>query len=878
MRKVFFILFVTINLFISHLQAQTTSIPDTSFEQKLIQLGIDSDGLVNGQILNSDAVVVTKLDLSNSNIQSLAGIDAFVSLDTLRCGNNQIANLDLSSNNNLTRLLCVYSNITTLNLSGNSALKYLDCSYNQLSNLDLSNNPVLEYLDCANNPFTQLNLSNNPALEYLGCTNTNLTHLDLFNQVNLTKLYCWQNQLVHLNVSNSPLLEDLFCYTNQLTSLDLSSNPNLKQLDCSRNKLRDLNLLGCTNLWWLWARYNKLSYIDLTSCIGANVYDYDLRYNQPGLKICLVSLNQFTLGGCLADPSTVFSEDCFPLSIVGKIVIDDNNNCTVDSAEYGGVNHIIQFANNTDTFYFSSYDSLGHYKAYLDTGSYIITVIPSVPYVQPCPTNQVIVIDTTLQQVDWTLQATHYCPYLEASLSAPFLRMTGGGSNYSINYSNKGTAPAYDAYIEVEIDTFLNVIGSSIPILNQVDNKYTFDLDTIDVGKTGAFTINVIVDTSAQIGQTHCSNVHIYPDSLCNNTWAGPFIQTEGICNDTGIVFEIKNIGNNMTFPLQYSIFEDLIVLLTNPYSLNGGTNLQIPIIPQPGKTYRIEAEQAVGFPNSLGSQIAHYNIQNCNGATTQPSTPLFYYNGNPAAWIDNDCQANISSYDPNDKKAQSLGYGTAHYIKRAIPLDYKVRFQNTGTDTAFNIVILDTISPHLNLSTLQMKASSHNYTWEIIDGNTLKITFANIKLVDSLTNEPLSHGFFRYEIQQKINLPLGTIIENTAAIYFDYNFPIFTNTTFHTIGENFVLISINKIWKDELDIKVYPNPFHQMTTIEIKDQSFELLELQITDVAGRTVKHKQVQNKKKISVYRNDLPSGIYFYQLKGDHKLLGTGKLILH
>ena len=103
-----------------------------------------------------------------------------------------------------------------------------------------------------------------------------------------------------------------------------------------------------------------------------------------------------------------------------------------------------------------------------------------------------------------------------------------------------------------------------------------------------------------------------------------------------------------------------------------------------------------------------------------------------------------IAAYDPNDKAAQQIGYGSQHYIERGTPLDYKVRFQNTGNDTAFNIVILDTISTHLDLSTLQMKVASHDYTWEIINGHTLRVNFPNIKLVDSLTNELGSHGFFK--------------------------------------------------------------------------------------------------------------------------------------
>jgi len=48
------------------------------------------------------------------------------------------------------------------------------------------------------------------------------------------------------------------------------------------------------------------------------------------------------------------------------------------------------------------------------------------------------------------------------------------------------------------------------------DNLYSFDLADIDVGKCGSFQIDVYVDCdSTQIGQTHCVEAHIYPDSIC---------------------------------------------------------------------------------------------------------------------------------------------------------------------------------------------------------------------------------------------------------------------------------------------------------------------------------------------------------------------------
>ncbi len=54
--------------------------------------------------------------------------------------------------------------------------------------------------------------------------------------------------------------------------------------------------------------------------------------------------------------------------------------------------------------------------------------------------------------------------------------------------------------------------------------------------------------------------------------------------------------------------------------------------------------------------------------------------------------------------------------------------------------------------------------------------------LVDSIKNEPKSHGYIVYKIKAKQNVQIGDVIKNTAAIYFDYNLPIFTNTEMTTV------------------------------------------------------------------------------------------------
>jgi uncharacterized repeat protein (TIGR01451 family) len=145
-------------------------------------------------------------------------------------------------------------------------------------------------------------------------------------------------------------------------------------------------------------------------------------------------------------------------------------------------------------------------------------------------------------------------------------------------------------------------------------------------------------------------------------------------------------------------------------------------------------------------------------------------------------CRRNQGSYDPNEKLPLPTGRGPKHFIERNEDLEYTIHFQNTGTDTAFNIVVRDTLDAALDPSTLEMGASSHPYTWDLSGSGNLTVSFPNILLPDTLTNMTASQGYFSYKIKQKHNNLAGTSIKNRAGIYFDFNAPIITNQTFHTI------------------------------------------------------------------------------------------------
>lgn len=140
-------------------------------------------------------------------------------------------------------------------------------------------------------------------------------------------------------------------------------------------------------------------------------------------------------------------------------------------------------------------------------------------------------------------------------------------------------------------------------------------------------------------------------------------------------------------------------------------------------------------------------------------------------------------SYDPNDKTEFHAGLFPVNMLATD-KLYYLVGFQNTGNDTAFNIVIRDTLHSGIDVSGFQMIAASHPYRYTIKNGNQLEWTFENILLADSNRNEKASHGFVAFSVKPKSSLVVGDVITNKASIYFDYNLPVVTNTTSTQIAD----------------------------------------------------------------------------------------------
>jgi hypothetical protein len=138
-------------------------------------------------------------------------------------------------------------------------------------------------------------------------------------------------------------------------------------------------------------------------------------------------------------------------------------------------------------------------------------------------------------------------------------------------------------------------------------------------------------------------------------------------------------------------------------------------------------------------------------------------------------------SYDPNDMQVDPQGCGPQGYIPVGQPLTYLVKFQNVGNGPASLVVVSNTLDATLDASTLQVLGSSAPNVLQV-QGNQLVWTFPNINLPPQSLDDLGSQGYVKYQVSPLASDPVGSVITNNAAIYFDLNAPVITVTTTNTI------------------------------------------------------------------------------------------------
>jgi hypothetical protein len=562
--------------------------------------------------------------------------------------------------------------------------------------------------------------------------------------------------------------------------------------------------------------------------------------------------------------------------IEGRVANDTDLNCAYNSNEPLLAGWVVQ-AIGADTLYGVS-DTAGHYRIAAPLGFYIIRVLPPSPVWEQCVTPTGINVaapDITYDAGYTMVKAQVLCPSLEIELNTPFLRRCIGQNSYFVSYRNNGSVTAENAYVLLELDPYFIPLSSNPPYTIQ-GNQLRFDLGAIPPNVSGFIQVVFSIDCNAVIGQTHCTTAHIYPDSSClNGNWNGPMLVVNSTCNNDSLHFNIKNIGlGDMASPSNYIVIEDHVMLMSGPFQLPSGDSVTVAV-PANGSTWRLQTEQIPGSP------IASAPVLSIEGCTSSPTFSTGFVtqfsNGDEDPWLDIDCRPNQGSYDPNDKQGSPLGYGSEHYIEPGTEIEYLIRFQNTGTDTAFTVIIRDELTEALDPATIKPGPSSHPYRFEMRGEGKLIFRFENILLPDSNVNEAASHGFVRFKIRPRADLPLGSVIENYAAIFFDLNDPVITNTTRHKLGINFISTATWNPLAPGIKFNIMPNPMQSEALIELEGLSrTDDLRLEIFDVLGK-IQQVQRSDNARFLLTRGQLPTGIYWCRVIQNERLLGSAKIIV-
>lgn len=325
-----------------------------------------------------------------------------------------------------------------------------------------------------------------------------------------------------------------------------------------------------------------------------------------------------------------------------------------------------------------------------------------------------------------------------------------------------------NGYIQISPDFMINSFDATGHALGVPMNM------TLECGGNGLVSNLEVTSASAFqfIAPIQQGNVNV---QVCNVSCGNYANSTIKIAIPTGVIPNISNLPN--------AVFLNDTVTITEGY---------------------LSGCMSYGFP--------------CTFAGNTPAGTIFDFDVEVSAQGEQDYLFNqfsfvatvLNSYDPNDKQCHLPTYIQPDVQEN---LQFTVRFQNDGNFPALNVVVRDTISTNLDLSTFRFVGSKHPVSYSI-DAVSREVVFrfSGIQLLPSVDSLEGSQGYFTYEIMESPNLSLNSEITNTAYIYFDFNPAIITNTTLNING----YLGFSENATNQLT--VYPNPSNgilQITGIE---------------------------------------------------------------
>ena len=782
-------LYILLFLFVSSISvSQIITIPDANFKAKLLAANttnqiasstinsftpmvIDTNG--NGEIEVSEALLVRRIDVSNSSINSMEGVQNFTGLRYLNCSNNSIISLDVNNLLNLVDLNCSNNLLTTL-ISNNlfNTLKGLNCSYNNLTSLQLPSfidytdeeEPFI-YLECSHNDLTEI-FFNTPSygqqFTSINLSNNNFTSLTFsLPRISTERLNLSDNPLINLSLANVGMYS--LDYTNEYTSTLILENTNLTDIyipynlregsSISNNPyLVSINLKNDTTNFYCYSDYDYINDEEIYVCEGISIN------NNPQLTlVCCDSDEVLFYSGNL--PSGVqVSEYCnftpggeFK-TLTGNVKLDLNND-GCDNNDISSVDLPIEVRTSNGYFIGStSTNNLGNYTYYMPNEisvnyDRVFTPYFQNPYYTVSPNNFTYNYTTAndIETGNFCISPNGVHPDLEVSILPISPARPGFDATYKIIFKNKGTETQSGTVGFTFMDTVLDLVSANPIVSLQEGNTLSWD----------------------------------FVDLL-------PF--------ETREITVVLNVNSPMEIP---AVNNDDIL------------NFSVSIV------------------SALTDETPNDNQMDFN-------------------------QLVVGSYDPNDKTV--LQGSQIDISKVGDYLYYIVRFQNTGTYAAENVVVKDFLDIKLDRSSLQMVSSSHSYRSSLTEGNKLEVFYEGINLPPSSEDEAGSNGYFSFKIKPKSNVVLNEVIENTAYIYFDFNFPIITNT----VSTTFSNLSNSSFGRNEL-FSIFPNPTKNSLNINLLSEN-EIQNSVIYNLLGQ----KLISSKSQQRIDVSSLQQGTYLIEVE--------------
>ena len=850
---------ILVLLFSGYIQAQIVNIPDANFKAKLLSsntfntiaygnggyLKIDQNN--DGEIQVAEAMVIDSLNVPFSSIVDFSGISDFTNLKKINCSNNQISNLNVTnlsllqelycsnncmgtlsvnglsnlkileanticvSNFNLSGLTsleyfsCTYNSLSALDVSQLSALKILNCGYNNLVSLSISGFPDLEQLICDNNQsLSSLNISSLPSLAFLDVTLTNIGSLDLTSFTSLTSVVCTLANLNSLQVSNLPNLNSLLCASNSLSNLDLGSMPALQVLQCGGNLFTTLDLSETPNINRIECSGTLIPYLDLSnltnlyefSCYGGQFEELDFSSN-PNLSLLILNTNTELKRLSLKNGTIqIFNGN-------GLIECTSLEYICVDENEISQIQNFINASNLTNV-------ALSSYCSFTPGGDYN-TITGSVNY------------DANNNGCD------------ETDFSFPFFRLAVDLNTVSTNSSVfSNNIGVYNLYTATEGEYALTPVLENpsyftvspepgIAIIEEIDNSITnLDFCIMANGIHPDLEIVIAPVTPARPG-FEAEYLIVYKNKgnqILSQQYGVNFFYNQNLMQlvSTSVLPSAQSPGGLQWDYADLMPFESRSILVT--MSINPPTDPENPVNINDVLTFA-----SVILPQE-GDEIVQDNT--------------FVYN-----------QTVVGSYDPNDITCLQGDVVPPSEIGNY--LHYIVRFENTGTAPAENIVVKVEVEPNqFDYNSLQVMATSNDASVRM-NANVIEFVFQNIQL------ESGGHGNILLKMKTNGTLQTGDYVQKRANIYFDYNFPIETNEA-ETLFQ--ALSVVNPILNDL--ISIYPNPVKDVVNITIKDNS-TIKTIELYDIQGRLLQ-TQLVNDITSQINLTERANGMYFIKINTD------------